>query len=70
MRRIRALISAWLLLHFANGAPVWVNMDQMVAVFDAHGFGGATDTGVTMVSGNTFYVKETPAEISEHLHHE
>lgn len=53
----------WIVLHYLDGAPVWVNMNNIIHY-------RAESDGKTMmisVSGYAFWVAEVPAVISDKM---
>jgi hypothetical protein len=60
------LLVVFILLHQANGNPVYIVPGQVVSVGRLIGAGGATENLVVTISGN-IWVKESPEEVVKKL---
>lgn len=59
-------VLALLLLHSPDGRRIWILDNQVVAVVEAQGLGGASSTLVTTLNGS-FYVRESAQDVAAKL---
>jgi hypothetical protein len=60
------LLLGLLVLTLANGTPVWIDGDQIVAVFTMTNVGAASTVVVT-AAGGPFYVRERAEDVARKL---